>query len=330
MNEKIELQLQRLADGELDRRQLRLMLQQAQRQPELWQAMALAFVENQILQQEIAGGQNRSAVSAGGANAGGTNAGGANALGVDGHTPVRGAGTGLGHAGDKTFDTSVAAAVRRGQHVPADDQVHAQRGPFYSRPRLSNPSWRWWSALAATWLVIPIAYWLGMIGGPDFKFRNLGTSVAQSELRGAPDAGDAGASRDERQRALAEVAGQLDGTRDGNPVLENRRNLPNSGAASRTMAQYPAKPDAAPFSVKLVGQDGADLTNGPIPLYPASMATKAGFDPTSTDVPLEIQRRYNRHGFEVRVQVTQIQLQLDDGREISLPIRNYVLVPIGQ
>lgn len=52
MNEN-ELQLQRLVDGQLDRGQVQQLLAKAQRQPELWQQIALAFVEDQIWQAEI-------------------------------------------------------------------------------------------------------------------------------------------------------------------------------------------------------------------------------------------------------------------------------------
>ena len=50
---KNELQLQRLVDGQLDRGQVQQLLAKAQRQPELWQQIALAFVEDQIWQAEI-------------------------------------------------------------------------------------------------------------------------------------------------------------------------------------------------------------------------------------------------------------------------------------
>ncbi len=327
MNEKIELQLQRLADGELDRRQLRTMLQQAQRQPELWQAMALAFVENQILQQEIAGGQFRHA----------TNADRSSSR-PDVATSNVGPSTVATSKSAIKSDSAFAAAIYRGQEIPKEEIVHAQLSVPHRRSLSNNPSWRWWSALAATWLVIPMAYWMGTFGNSNAAFQNMGTEVAQSNRGFGDNRWDASGFQDERQSAVAEVAGHLDGTRDGNPVLENprlpsnsqtepRTKLPNN---ARTLASNTLDPNEAPFSVKLVGQDGADLADGPIPLYPASMATQAGVDPSSATVPIEVQRRYNQLGFEVRVQVTQIQLQLDDGREISLPIRNYVLIPIGQ
>ena len=48
-----ELQLQRLIDGQLDRSQIQQLLAEAQQQPELWQQIASAFVEDQIWKAEI-------------------------------------------------------------------------------------------------------------------------------------------------------------------------------------------------------------------------------------------------------------------------------------
>ena len=55
MNEN-ELQLQRLVDGQLDRGQVQQLLAKAQQQPELWQQIALGFVEDQIWEAEIGDG----------------------------------------------------------------------------------------------------------------------------------------------------------------------------------------------------------------------------------------------------------------------------------
>lgn len=52
MREK-ELQLQRLVDRQLSRQQIQTLISNAQREPELWQDIAVAFVEEQLFDQEI-------------------------------------------------------------------------------------------------------------------------------------------------------------------------------------------------------------------------------------------------------------------------------------
>ena len=52
MSEK-ELQLQRLVDRQLDRQQIQALMSDAQQDPELWQDIAVAFVEDQLFNQEI-------------------------------------------------------------------------------------------------------------------------------------------------------------------------------------------------------------------------------------------------------------------------------------
>ncbi|HMP80140.1 MAG TPA: hypothetical protein PKD54_11860 [Pirellulaceae bacterium] len=52
-NEKWDLELQRLVDGELTRPRIRDMLGQAESQPDLWRELALAFVEQQVIGREL-------------------------------------------------------------------------------------------------------------------------------------------------------------------------------------------------------------------------------------------------------------------------------------
>lgn len=238
MNEKLELQLQRLADGELNRRQISALLQQAQSQPELWESMALAFVENQVLQREIAAGQ------------------------------------------DEAVWTRTA---RRAEH----------KSPASQRP----PSWRWWSALAATWLLMPLAYWTGSLNSAS----SFGPSpqVAVNEVQQHDSKQDPG--------LLAQNDGQSP-SREPNPPLYS-----------------------APYRMNLVSRDGTRLVENPVPIYPDALYDVSGLSEVpTTPISLDARQKLHRWGLQVRPQTTLIEVRLEDGREIVVPIHSYTVTPYGQ
>lgn len=124
--EPLELELQRMVDGELSPIRMRSLLQVAESQPGLWRELALAFVEQQVLQRE------------------------ATAF-ARGERPALGSEAGAAGTGSEM----AKAPIGKQRMVPARESGNPSR----KRETLNA---RWLAAAAAIWLMLPIGYWLGL------------------------------------------------------------------------------------------------------------------------------------------------------------------------
>jgi hypothetical protein len=352
MNEKIELQLQRLADGELDRRQLRLMLQQAQRQPELWQAMALAFIENQIIHQEIVGSPTvtqgslrKSSDSSAWQSAEASRAAIVPAVGNSPSNPN----TVSALAGSASlFDSQggITRALQATAAVVEEGQPQVQPSPPHHTSRSTQPSWRWWSALAATWLLLPMAYWFGN-NSPAIRSNSPTDGV--TGIRTAPTAENLRIAQSEADGSTMLGGGSVNRADPGNPRLPDAKNndgplwsqrspqpIPGSEIQTPRSGLSPGQrsltdlPSSAPFSLRLVNEQGNAIVEDPIPVYTTNTMEQFDANSASNTVPEDLQRDFNRLGYRVVVDVMYIRGQLEDGRELIVPLRKYYLTPIGQ
>lgn len=86
----------------------------------------------------------------------------------------------------------------------------------------------------------------------------------------------------------------------------------------------------APFSARLVDNQGRAMSDQGIPLITESMAREYGYKYNPAEVPQSVQSQFNRVGYEIKPNVEYYKWRTSDGRIVEVPVQNYMVQSYGQ
>ncbi len=200
------------------------------------------------------------------------------------------------------LDSRMAGGESEAVAAPASS-VHSNSAPVRSATHFDeNPdhdgahSWRWGQSLLALAVVALLMTWLGYSAG---QWRSSIGRGADGFVQGA-----SGNTAPDRMAAAP-----------GTDVKQTNED---------PYAQY------SPYRMQMVSNDTGLKSDEEFPVLPISTARELGVKYESIPPSGDLQRRLNRQGYELEPEIQYIRVQMDDGRQIIVPVQRMQLKQWGQ